>query len=37
MLPLGGGIVMGILLLNAYGKFLPRRRVIEGGLITARA
>jgi MFS family permease len=33
VLPLGGGIVMGILLLNAYGKFLPRRRVIEGGLI----
>src|SRR5688572_11738909 len=23
VLPLGGGIVMGILLLNAYGKFLP--------------
>jgi len=34
VLPLGGGIVMGILLLNAYGKFLPRRRVIEGSLIT---
>jgi hypothetical protein len=34
VLPLGGGIVMGILLLNTYGKFLPRRRVIEGGLIT---
>ena len=33
VLPLGGGIVMGIQLLNAYGKFLPRRRVIEGGLI----
>jgi len=33
VLPLGAGIVMGILLLNAYGKFLPRRRVIEGGLI----
>ena len=25
---------MGILLLNTYGKYLPRRRVIEGGLIT---
>jgi MFS family permease len=25
--------VMGILLLNSYGKYLPRRRVIEGGLI----
>jgi MFS family permease len=34
VLPLGGGIVMGILLLNSYGKFMPRRRVIEGGLIT---
>ena len=34
VLPLGFGIVMGILLLNAYGKYLPRRRVIEGGLIT---
>jgi MFS family permease len=33
ILPLGAGIVMGILLLNSYGKFLPRRRVIEGGLI----
>ena len=32
VLPLGIGIVMGILLLNAYGKYLPRRRVIEGGL-----
>jgi MFS family permease len=34
VLPLGGGIVMGILLLNVYGKYVPRRRVIEGGLIT---
>jgi MFS family permease len=34
VLPLGGGIVMGILLLNAYGRYLPRRRVIEGGLIS---
>ncbi len=33
VLPLGIGIVMGILLLNTYGKFLPRRRVIEGGLV----
>ena len=30
---MGFGIVMGILLLNAYGKYVPRRRVIEGGLI----
>ena len=34
VLPLGFGIVMGILLLNAYGKYVPRRRVIEGGLIS---
>jgi MFS family permease len=33
VLPLGVGIVMGILLLNAYGRLLPRRRVIEGGLL----
>ena len=33
VLPMGFGIVMGILLLNAYGKYVPRRRVIEGGLI----
>ncbi len=33
VLPLGAGIVMGILLLNSYGKYLPRRRVIEVGLI----
>jgi MFS family permease len=30
---MGFGIVTGILLLNQYGKYLPRRRVIEGGLI----
>ena len=33
VLPLGLGIVMGILLLNSYGRLLPRRRVIEGGLL----
>jgi MFS family permease len=33
LLPLGAGLVIGILLLNAYGRLLPRRRVIEGGLI----
>jgi MFS family permease len=33
VLPLGAGIVMGILLLNTYGRYLPRRRVIEGGLV----
>ena len=33
MLPLGFGIVTGILVLNSYGRYFPRRRVIEGGLI----
>jgi MFS family permease len=34
VLPLGFGIVMGILILNNYGQHLPRRRLIEGGLVT---
>ena len=25
---------MGVLLLNSYGRFIPRRRAIEGGLIS---
>lgn len=33
ILPLGAGLVMGILLLNAYGRYIPRRRGVEGGLI----
>jgi MFS family permease len=33
VLPLGAGLVIGILLLNVYGRYLPRRRAIEGGLI----
>jgi len=33
VLPLGAGLVMGILLLNAYGRYIPRRRGVEGGLI----
>ncbi len=33
ILPLGFGLVLGILLLNTYGRYLPRRRVIEGGLV----
>jgi MFS family permease len=37
VLPLGIGIVMGVLLLNAYGRFIPRRRAIEGGLIALGA
>jgi MFS family permease len=34
VLPLGFGIVMGILVLNNYGQLFPRRRLIEGGLVT---
>jgi MFS family permease len=33
VLPIGAGLVMGILMLNVYGRYLPRRRVIESGLI----
>jgi MFS family permease len=33
VLPLALGIVMGILILNNFGHLLPRRRIIEGGLI----
>jgi MFS family permease len=33
VLPLGLGIVFGILLLNNYGRLVVRRRAIEGGLI----
>jgi MFS family permease len=33
VLPLGVGVVTGILLLNSYGKVLSRRRTIETGLI----
>jgi len=33
VLPLGFGLVLGILLLNTYGRYLPRRRVIEVGLV----
>ncbi len=33
VLPLGFGIVTGILLLNSYGHLMPRRRIIEVGLI----
>ena len=37
VLPLGAGIVMGIMLLNSYGKYVARRRVIEVGLIALGA
>ncbi len=33
VIPMAAGIVTGVLVLNAYGRFLPRRRVIEGGLV----
>ena len=33
VLPLGVGVVTGILLLNTYGRMLSRRRTIETGLI----
>ena len=33
VLPLGFGIVTGILLLNSYGHYFNRRRVIETSLI----
>ena len=34
VLPLGMGIVTGILLLNSYGRLFPRRRLMEGGLVS---
>jgi MFS family permease len=34
VLPLGFGIVTGILILNSFGHLLARRRIIEGGLIS---
>jgi MFS family permease len=34
VLPIGAGLVIGILALNVYGRYIPRRRVIEGGLLT---
>lgn len=33
VLPLGAGLVVGILTLNVYGKYVARRRLIEGGLL----
>ena len=33
VLPLGFGVVTGVLLLNSYGKYIHRRRVIEFGLM----
>jgi MFS family permease len=33
LLPLGAGLISGIIILNFIGKYLPRRRLIEGGMI----
>ena len=33
VLPLGFGIVTGILVLNSFGHMVARRRIIEGGLV----
>lgn len=33
VLPIGLGIVTGILILNSYGRYLPRRRTIEVGIV----
>jgi MFS family permease len=33
VLPLGIGVVLGVFGLNSYGRFVPRRRLIEIGLI----
>lgn len=33
ILPLGFGIVTGILILNNFGHMVPRRRIIEGGMV----
>ena len=33
VLPLGLGVVTGILILNSYGRYLPRRRTIEAGMV----
>jgi len=33
VLPIGLGVVTGILALNSWGKGVPRRRLIEGGLL----
>jgi MFS family permease len=37
LLPLGAGLIGGIIILNLIGKYLPRRRLIEGGMIALAA
>ncbi len=33
VLPMGAGVVLGVLTLNSYGRWLPRRRAIELGMM----
>ena len=37
VLPMGAGVVLGVLTLNSYGRWLPRRRAIEGGMMALGA
>jgi MFS family permease len=37
LLPLGAGLIGGIIVLNLIGRYLPRRRLIEGGMIALAA
>jgi MFS family permease len=34
LLPLGAGLISGIVVLNLVGRFMSRRRLIEGGMVT---
>jgi MFS family permease len=34
VLPLGAGVVTGVLFLNSYARLFPRRRLIEAGLVS---
>ncbi|MCU0506243.1 MAG: MFS transporter [Chloroflexi bacterium] len=34
VLPLGAGVVTGVLFLNSYARLFPRRRLIESGLVS---
>ena len=37
LLPLGAGLLTGIIFLNFVGKLLPRRKLIEGGMVALAA
>jgi predicted MFS family arabinose efflux permease len=37
LLPLGAGLIVGIVILNLVGRYLPRRRLIEGGMLVLAA